>query len=194
MFIPLIVSKYFFNSIIQERNIFFDNKPKLLTELKERDIAVRNVRSIWHNAYFGLGFLSIEKKDFPKNNDTYAVNKAKELNPNIISFTKEYENLLMKEYFKFIKDYPLYFIKSLFAKLGVIFMYILLFFNFGILKINKYKFDEKIIFFFLPGILLNSLLGFAAEPDYSYLLGMFTFTSLTSVYLLEKKQINEAKN
>lgn len=194
LFIPLIVSKYFFNSIIQERNIFFDNKPKLLIELKERDIAVRNVRSIWHNAYFGLGFLSIEKKDFPKNNDTYAVNKAKELNPNIISFTKEYENLLMKEYFKFIKDYPLYFIKSLFAKLGVIFMYILLFFNFGILKINKYKFDEKIIFFFLPGILLNSLLGFAAEPDYSYLLGMFTFTSLTSVYLLEKKQINEAKN
>ena len=66
-------------------------------------------------------------------------------------------------------------------------MYILLFFNFGILKINKYKFDEKIIFFFLPGILLNSLLGFAAEPDYSYLLGIFTFTSLTSVYLLRKK-------
>ena len=80
MFIPLIVSKYFFNSIIQERNIFFDNKPKLLTELKERDIAVRNVRSIWHNAYFGLGFLSIEKKIFQKNNDTYAVNKAKEFN------------------------------------------------------------------------------------------------------------------
>ena len=187
LIIPLIISKYFFNSIIQERNAFFDSKPKLLIELQERDIAVRNVRSIWHNAYFGLGFLSIEKKDFPKNNDTYSIKKAKKLNPSIISFTKEYENLLMKEYFKFIKDYPLYFIKSLFAKFGVIFMYILLFFNFGIFKLSKYKYDEKIIFFFIPGIFLNSLLGFVAEPDYSYLLGMFTFTSLTSVYLLKKK-------
>ena len=72
-------------------------------------------------------------------------------------------------------------------------MVILLFFNFGILKLNKYKFDEKIIFFFLPGILLNSLLGFAAELDYSYLLGMFTFTSLTSVYLLEKNKLMKQK-
>ena len=106
--------------------------------------------------------------------------KAKQINPNIIPFTKEYEKLLMQEYFKFIKQYPLYFIKISFAKLGVILMYLIIFINFGLyFYLNKLN---KIIFFLFSGIILNSLLGIAAEPDYSYLLGMFTFASMISVY------------
>ena len=141
---------------------------------------------MWHNAYYNLGFLSYAKKDFPKNTDTFSLKKAKQINPNIIPFTKEYEKLLMQEYFKFIKQYPLYFIKISFAKLGVILMYLIIFINFGLYFLFKNKLNKIIFFFFFPGIILNSLLGIAAEPDYSYLLGMFTFASMMSVYLHDR--------
>ena len=139
---------------------------------------------MWHNAYYNLGFLSYDNSEFPKNNDSYSLKKAKEVNSKIIPFTKEYEKLLMKEYFKFIKDYPLYFIKISFAKFGVILMYLIVCINIGFYFIYKNFYNKKIMFFFLPGIFLNSLLGIAAEPDYSYLLGMFTFASLMSVYIV----------
>ena len=92
----------------------------------------------------------------------------------------------MQEYFKFIKQYPLYFIKISFGKLGVILMYLIIFINFGLYFLFKNKLNKIIFFFFFPGIILNSLLGIAAEPDYSYLLGMFTFASMMSVYLHDR--------
>ena len=181
---PLIFSKILLDNLVEKKNTFFNKKPQLLNELKKRDIPVKHVRAMWHNAYYNLGFLSYDNPEFPKNNDSYSLKKAKEVNSKIIPFTKEYEKLLMQEYFKFIKDYPLYFIKISFAKFGVILMYLIVFINIGFYFIYKNSYNKKIMFFFLPGIFLNSLLGIAAEPDYSYLLGMFTFASLMSIYII----------
>ena len=186
LIVPLFFSKAIINKFAEERNTFFNENSELLVELKKRDIPVKHVRAMWHNAYYNLGFLSYAKKDFPKNTDTFSLKKAKQINPNIIPFTKEYEKLLMQEYFKFIKQYPLYFIKISFAKLGVILMYLIIFINFGLYFLFKNKLNKIIFFFFFPGIILNSLLGIAAEPDYSYLLGMFTFASMMSVYLHDR--------
>ena len=186
LIIPLIFSKTIINNFTEKRNLFFNENSELLNELKKRDIPIKHVRAMWHNAYYNLGFLSYEKKDFPKNTDTFSLKKAKQINPDIIPFTKEYEKLLMQEYFKFIKQYPLYFIKISFAKLGVILMYLIIFINFGLYFLFKNKLNKIILFFFFPGIILNSLLGVAAEPDYSYLLGMFTFSSMMSVYLHDR--------
>jgi hypothetical protein len=186
LIVPLIFSKVIFHNFTEKRNLFFFENSEILKELNNRDIPVKHVRAMWHNAYYNLGFLSYEKKDFPKNTDTFSVKKAKQINPNIIPFTKEYENLLMQEYFKFIKQYPLYFLKISFAKLGVVLMYLIIFINLGLYFLFKNKLNKIILFFFFPGIILNSLLGIAAEPHYSYLLGMFTFSSLMSVYLHDR--------
>jgi len=186
LIVPLIFSKVIFHNFTEKRNLFFFENSEILEELNSRDIPVKHVRAMWHNAYYNLGFLSYEKEDFPKNTDTFSVKKAKQINPNIIPFTKEYENLLMQEYFKFIKQYPLYFLKISFAKLGVILMYLIIFINLGLYFLFKNKLNKIILFFFFPGIILNSLLGIAAEPHYSYLLGMFTFSSMMSVYLHDR--------
>ncbi len=189
LIIPLIFSKILLNNLVDERNTFFNQKPELKLELKKRDIPINHVRAMWHNAYYNLGFLSYDYYDFPKNNDTYSVQRAKQIDPTVVPFTKEYENLLMKEYFNFIKSYPLHFVKISFAKIGVILMYLILFINIGFYFIYKNSVKKRILFFFIPGIILNALLGIAAEPDYSYLLGMFTFSSMMSVYLNDDTDI-----
>ncbi len=185
---PLILSQILLSHLSEKRNLFFKENPNFLYELEKRDIPLNHVRAVWHNAYYNLGFLSYYKSEFPKNTDEYSVKKAKKINPNVVPYTKEYEKILMKEYFNFVKDYPLYFIKITFAKLGVIIMYLIVFINIGIYNLFKKGLSNQVKFFFLPGIFLNSSLGLAAEPDYSYLLGMFAFASMMSVYTLEKNK------
>ena len=70
--------------------------------------------------------------------------------------------------------------------LGVIAMYFILFANIGIYFLIKNRISKKIKYFFYPGIVFNSLIGVAAEPDYTYLLGMFTFASLMTLFILSE--------
>lgn len=187
--LPLVTIKFFFENLKDSRNNFFLNDQNKIIELQKRNVPLHHVRSIWHNAYFGLGFLSYENPNFPKNNDTFAVNKAKELNPNIIPFTSEYEKLLRKEYFNFIINYPLYFLKITAAKVGVILMYIIIFMNIGIYYLFKIKIANRIKYFFIPGIFFNGLFGILAEPVYTYLLGMFVYCSLMTLSIMQQKKI-----
>ena len=46
-------------------------------------------------------------------------------------------------------------------------------------------YKQKIYFFFIPGIILNSLFGIATEPNYTYLLGLFAYCSIFQQILLK---------
>lgn len=187
--LPLVATQLFFKDLKNSREAFFLADQNKILELKKRNIALKNVRSVWHNAYFGLGFLSYDRQDFPKNNDTYSIKKIKKINPDIVPFTSEYENILRKEYFSFIFNYPLYFFKITAAKAGVLIMYIIIFSNIGIYYFFKKKLSKNIKFFFVPGILFNSLIGIVAEPDYTYLLGMFVYCSFMTLFIIQPQKI-----
>ena len=64
-------------------------------------------------------------------------------------------------------------------------MYIILFMNIGVYFLIKNKVQKGSLIFFILGIGFNSLFGILAEPDYTYLLGMFAFSSLFTVKILE---------
>ncbi len=183
--LPLIGTQLFFKNLKDSRDSFFLKDQNKILELKKRNIALKNVRSIWHNAYFGLGFLSYDNPNFPKNNDDYSINKVKELNPDIVPFTSEYEKILRKEYFSFIFNYPLYFFKITAAKAGVVLMYIIFFTNIGIYYLYKNELSKNIKYFFLPGIFFNGLIGIVTEPDYTYLLGMFVYCSFMTLFIIQ---------
>ena len=142
-------------------------------------------RAIWHNAYYSLGYLSINNKDVPIPSDTYSVKKAREINPNVVLFSDEYEKILKKQYISFVKNNPLLFIQISTSKAGVVFLYFLVFFNIGIFLLFKNKTKSETIVFFVPGILLNSLFGVVTEPNYVYLLGLFAYSSLFTTKLIE---------
>ena len=145
------------------------------------------VRATWHNAYYSLGYLSIDNKDLPIPSDTFSVKKAQEINPKVKVYSAEYEKILKNEYFKFIKKYPFLFIQILASKAGVIFLYFLIFFNVGIYYLFKYKMRAETFLFFIPGIIFNSAFGIATEPNYTYLLGLFAYSSLFGLKLIEDK-------
>ena len=145
------------------------------------------VRATWHNAYYSLGYLSIDNKDLPIPSDTFSVKKAQEINPKVKVYSAEYEKILKNEYFKFVKKYPFLFIQILASKAGVIFLYFLIFFNVGIYYLFKYKMRAETFLFFIPGIIFNSAFGIATEPNYTYLLGLFAYSSLFGLKLIEDK-------
>ena len=143
------------------------------------------VRPNWHNAYYSLGYLSIDGKDVPELSDSFSVKKAQEIKPDVIPTSKEYEKILMNEYFKFVKKHPFLYIQIEISKAGVILFYIILFFNIGIYYLYKNKFSLETMIFFIPGIIFNSLFGLATEPSYTYLLGLFAYSSLFTTKLIE---------
>ena len=145
------------------------------------------VRAIWHNAYYGLGYLSINNKDVPEPSDVYSTKKAIEIKSDVIIYSKEYENILMNEYFKFVKKYPFLYLKIILSKTGVVIFYFFIFFNIGIYYLLKNKIKPETLIFFGTGVMINSLFGIAAEPDYTYLLGLFAYSSLLGTKLIEDK-------
>ena len=64
---------------------------------------------------------------------------ARKIDPKIKLYTKDYEILLKNEYFKFVKNNPIYFIKIKLAKIFVILTYFLVFCNYGIYILIKEK-------------------------------------------------------
>ncbi len=180
IFAPIILINFQINNLkSKSRNYLIQN-----TNVQE-SYDLNFVRAIWHNAYYGLGYLSINNKDVPEPSDVFSVKKAKEIKPEVIPYSKEYEKILMKEYFKFVENHPLLYIQILASKAGVILLYIIIFFNIGIYYLYKNKFKYETLTFFVTGIIFNSLFGLATEPNYTYLLGLFAYSSLFATKLIE---------
>ncbi len=184
IFIPILLINFQINKLkIESKNYLLEN-----TEISSLKIDLNFHRAVWHNAYYNLGYLDDHSdKEVPLSTDGYSVKKAMEINPDIVLFSMEYEQLLKNEYLNFVKKYPLFFIKIIVSKLGVILMYIILFLNIGIYFLFKYKLSKFSAIFFGIGITFNSLFGILAEPDYTYLLGMFAFSSIYTIKILEDK-------
>ncbi len=164
-----------------------NNAQNYLVKIKdiEKKYDLNFNRAIWHNAYYSLGYLSINNKEVPIPTDSYSVKKARDINPHVIIHSDEYEKILKNEYINFVKKNPFLFIQILTSKAGMVFLYFLIFFNIGIYFLFKNKTKSETIIFFIPGILLNFLFGVAAEPNYVYLLGLFAYSSLFTTKLIE---------
>ena len=138
-----------------------NNAQNYLVKIKdiEKKYDLNFNRAIWHNAYYSLGYLSINNKEVPIPTDSYSVKKARDINPHVIIHSDEYEKILKNEYINFVKKNPFLFIQILTSKAGMVFLYFLIFFNIGIYFLFKNKTKSETIIFFIPGILLNFLFG-----------------------------------
>ena len=84
-----------------------------------------------------------------------------------------------------VKNNPFLYVQIVMSKAGVILFYIIVFFNIGIYYLYKSKFNSETMIFFVTGIIFNSLFGLATEPNYTYLLGLFAYSSLFTTKLIE---------
>jgi len=155
-----------FNSVLKERRQFFGDTYETFEP--------RHV--FWHSIYAGLGFL--DNKFGIKWDDSVIVKKVEESHPNAVYPTKAYEEVTKQEVLKFVQNNFSFVRLTLFAKLGVIFYYLLIFANIGLLLSFFYKKPWILEFMFWSAIAFNSLFGLLVMPFKGYLLGMIAFATV----------------
>ena len=176
-----------FNSIV-------DKRVEYLTSI-ESNYELSGKRIMWHNIYYSLGYLpnsygQVDGFEHHEPSDTYSVKRALEINPNVKLWSSEYEDILRKETFSFIADHKLFFIKTILVKIGVMLMYIALFMNIGLVMLFYYKTNIEFHLPFLSGIAFNMIFGLLTTPHYSYLTGLFLFSVLYSIYIIDSAIFN----
>ena len=173
-----------FDSLIEVRIDYLTN-----IGLSE-SISLSGSRIMWHNIYYSLGYLW-NTYDYTgqflghEPSDTYSVVKALSINPDVVLFSAEYENILRLETISFIKNHPLFFLHTIFSKVGVVLMYIILFTNIGLISLLYYSRGTVFNFLFIVGIGMSSLWCLVGLPLHFYLMGLFTFCTLFGVYNID---------
>jgi len=149
----------------------------------------------WHAVYLGFGFLKIENKDNIIWDDTFAEKKVKEKMPHIsLIQTTEYENILKNEVLNLIKYQRGFFLWTIFSKLGILFMYLLLFANFGLLAFFSFSRKWDLNLSFLFAFLLSSITPVLALPYYNYSLSFITFSFIFGLFYINEFINNSSIN
>ena len=176
-----------FNSIVEKRIEYLSSI--------ESNYELSGKRIMWHNIYYSLGYLpnsygqvdGFENHEF---SDTYAMKRALEINPDVKLWSSDYEEILRKETFSFTADHKLFFIQTILVKIGVMLVYIGLFMNIGLIMLLYYNTNIKFHLLFLSGISFNMIFGVLTAPNYTYLTGLFLFSVLYSIYIIDSAIFN----
>ena len=176
-----------FNSIV-------DKRVEYLTSI-ESDYELSGDKPMWHNIYLSLGYLNnsygqVDGFESHEPSDVYSVKRALEINPYVKKWSSEYEDILRKETFSFIADHKLFFMKTILVKIGVMLVYIALFMNIGLVMLFYYNTNVEFHLLFLSGIAFNMIFGVLTSPNYTYLTGLFLFSVLYSIYIIDSAIYN----
>lgn len=138
---------------------------------------------LWHPLYLGFGFLN---NPFGiQFDDSVAHKKVMTVDPTI-SATDPYpsptsEKILRTEVLSLFKQHPIFVIHTIFAKLGILLFYFLLFANFGVIATFFYPLSWQILLAFFIALCFNSLFIIITMPFFSYMLGFFACSTLFGI-------------
>ena len=142
----------------------------------------QNGHVFWHTVFCGFGFLNFNNKDNIQWNDTCGEQRALSIDSEAtIDKTERYEAVLKNEVITILKKQPLFFIFTVWAKIGVLLLYFLLFAHVGILAAFLFPSPWYINLAFFVALACSALFPIVAIPTYTYSLGFMVFTVLWSV-------------
>jgi len=146
----------------------------------------------WHSIYIGLGY--VDNECIPHYLDEVAIQKVNSIDPSIEYPSKEYENILKHETFKFIKEHKVITIQNFGAKFGVMFLYFLIFSNIGFYCFctSQNKKKKEFLIPCLYALCFNSIFGFLVIPSINYLIGFISFSVIFAIYYIDN-YINEKR-
>jgi hypothetical protein len=179
MFVALgvLAPSLYFHQILDRRDTYLKNLyPNYKVALKGHPF--------WHTTYIGFGFLDNEFGI--KYKDEIAIEKVQSISPKTDYLSEEYETILKNETLNLIRTRPRFVVQTIFAKLGVIFLYLLIFANVGLIATLFYKKDWQIEMAFGSGMIFNSLFGVLAIPSSRYLMGFITLASLYGIFSIDE--------
>ncbi len=171
----LSASMFYFSSVYNEY-VRYSQK-----NLAEYTIAKKS-HVFWHAAYCGFGFLSFANKDNIEWSDRCGEAKVLSIDPEVtIDKTDRYEAILKQEVLKIVQEQPLFFLFTVWAKIGILLLYFILFAHFGIIAALMYPNPWYINVAFFVALLMSALFPLLTIPVYAYSLGFIAFSALFAV-------------
>lgn len=138
------------------------------------------VHMVWHQVYIGLGYLN--NKYGVVYADGVSEQRAREIDPDVKLFSARYEKILRGAVFHFCLKYPGFVFNTLFAKLGVLLMYFLLFANYGLFAGMRNGALAVVLTRYSPALFFAVLPGLLVVPHVQYI---FSFLALSMALGLE---------
>lgn len=172
MLVGVLIPIFFFNIII-------DNRDAYLSSHHYQSDHLRRNHPFWHSVYIGFGYLN--NKYGIQYVDKCGQEMVKSKSPDTIYLSPQYEMILRKEVFKLLKNDPLFVTETIFAKMGVIAFYLLVFGNFGLLRNFFFPGNLSFELAFWSAISFYSLNGILVVPQPNYLSGFVAFVVIYGI-------------
>ncbi len=161
----ILIPNLYFNQLLSQRDSF-------LQDYSSQELYTPT----WHIIYLGFGFLN---NDYGiKYDDVNANKKVESISPTTPIYSKKYNEILKKFILQLIRKDPNFALKTLFAKLGVLMMFLINFANIGLIASFVYRKKWPIELAFWSAISFSAIFGILAIPARHYLLGFVSFSTL----------------
>ncbi|MBT3455912.1 hypothetical protein HN446_02510 [bacterium] len=178
-FLLLVFLSFGFACSLMYVKYLFEARDNFLAEHGKNSFVVETEKKhvFWHATLGGLGFVNNEYGI--KFDDSTICKYVYKKFPEVKRYPSvEYELAAKKCVFAFIKEKPKFVLFNYFAKLGIIFLYFIIFANIGILcAVSRRKLLILDIAFFVAAV-FSSIFGVLTLPNTIYLLGFIAVATL----------------
>ena len=136
MFLGISCPVLYFNSVMKSYKAYAQQ------HFSSNQVVLRH--TFWHALYCGFGFINFGNKDNIEWADECGFAKAQQRDPSItMEQTVAYATILKEEVISLIKKYPMFVLCTIFAKIGALLLFLLIFSNIGLLA--AYFFPKKVV-------------------------------------------------
>lgn len=165
---------YYFTTIIQEYTNYAQQHFPHHSQLMEHPF--------WHPLYLGFGFLNFLNRDDIRWDDSCGEMVAKDQNPNVTTTqTIEYEAIIKEKTYLLFKEQLPFVILTLFAKLGILLSFLLIFANIGLLAALFFPKPWYLELTFFCSLATQAIFPLIALPHFCYSLGFITLATLYGI-------------
>jgi len=173
MAIALLIPALFFSRLMHERDAY------LQARVGGYHAALGH-HVIWHNIYIGMGFLS--NPYVPGYCDQAGIDVVEAAMPGAAYLSPAYESVLKSKVFELLKLHPRFVLFSLFSKIGVAVLMLLIAANLGLLAALRTPKPWGMEMAFWCAIILSAIPGILAVPVPKYMTGLLAFAIMYSAY------------
>ena len=134
---------------------------------------------IWHSMYIGFGFLANDRGLEYK--DEVAGKLVERVAPGSPAYSRRYNAVVRNAVLELVLQSPAFIARTLFGKLGILLMYVVVFGNIGLIAAVRARKPAALDLAFLAAVVVAGLPGVLIFPVLNYMEG---FTTLLVLYAL----------